>query len=577
MASMYAIRFASSLRGFALASSFGIVLAGALGACGSSKTFVDPDAGTGQDANLPDPTGCKNGKVCVGSEIHACDAQGNPTTKLGDCNKKGEVCFEGACISGCAATEAVTSNLGCEFWAVDLDNNKDQFNDAAGAPWGLAISNAGDTPTEVVIEQNDGSPGGSPVVKLVQKIVVAPNALQVVTMPTREVDGSLNGQNEGPGTMLSSRAFRISSLQPIVVYQFNALKSQYSNDASLLLPSPSLGQTYRTLSWPSGKPISVLGSPIDRGYLTVVGTKPGTTVNVTVSQAILAGGSVPATPKGGTVTVTLGPYDVLNLETDGMPGDLTGSIVTSSAPVAVFVGTELSGGVTNPLPPNVPNDPNPSSCCLDHLEDQLLPVESYGKKFVVPHSARRGSSYVEPDYVRFMGVATAAVVTTNLPPPDASFTLAPGAYRDVLVTKDFTVDASQPIAVGQILVSQGYTQSGIGDPSLSVLPAIDQFRKDYLFLVPGSWNKNYVVIAMPENTTVSIDGTPIGSSCASYQIGMLDGVNWESRTCPLAEGTHTMTGDKNFGIVAYGYGNAGSYAFVGGSNVKKIYVPPPIK
>jgi hypothetical protein len=38
-----------------------------------------------------------------------------------------------------------------------------------------------------------------------------------------------------------------------------------------------------------------------------------------------------------------------------------------------------------------------------------------------------------------------------------------------------------------------------------------------------------------------------------------------------------MNGDTAFGIVAYGYGRAGSYAFVGGANVKKIYTPPPLK
>lgn len=351
----------------------------------------------------------------------------------------------------------------------------------------------------------------------------------------------------------------------------------YSNDASLLLPTPSLGQTYRALSWPSGKPVSILGSPIDRGFITVLGTRANTNVTVVVSQAILAGGGIPATPKGGTVQVTLGPYDVLNLETDGMPGDLTGSIVTSTAPVAVFVGTELSGGVTNPTPPFPPNDPNNSSCCLDHLDEQLLPVESYGKKFTITRSPPRGTSYIEPDYIRFMGVAATAGVGTNLPAPDDHFTLAPGQTRDILVTQDFTVDASQPVAIGQILVSQGYTEQGIGDPSLTVMPAVDQFRQDYLFLVPPSWQKNYVVISMPTGTTVKIDGTPIDGSCTSAPIGTLDTTTYEARRCPLTEGAHTMTGDKPFGITAYGYGNAGSYAFVGGSNVKKIYAPPPLK
>lgn len=555
------------------------ILSVVLAACGSSQNnFVAVDGGADAgDSGFPDINACKNGKMCVGNEIHTCDAKGNAGAKVGECTGKGEVCIGGECQKGCAATEVVTSNVGCEFWAVDLDNNKDPFNDAAGAPWGLVISNAGDAATDVVIEQNDADPGAAPVIKLWKKLTVAPGALQVLEMPTREVDGSLLGQNEGPGTMLSSRSFRVSSTEPIVVYQFNALKSQYSNDASLLLPSPSLGQTYRALSWPSGKPVSILGSPIDRGYLTVLGTRATTSVTVVVSQAILAGGGIPATPAGGTVQVTLGPYDVLNLETDGMPGDLTGSIVTSSAPVAVFVGTELSGGIASPTPPFPPNDPQNSSCCLDHLEEQLLPVESYGKKFTITRSPPRGSSYIEPDYIRFLGVAAAAVVQTNLPPPDDKFLLNPGQVRDTLVTTDFTAVATQPVAIGQVLLSQGYTEQGIGDPSLTVMPAVDQFRQDYLFLVPGSWQKNYVVISMPTGTVVKIDGTDIGSTCASATIGVLDGVTYESRRCPLTEGSHTMTGDKPFGITAYGYGNAGSYAFVGGSNVKKIYVPPPLK
>jgi hypothetical protein len=545
-------------------------------ACGSSNGggFEASDAGDGGgDGFVPPPIDvCSNGKMCVGNEIHTCDENGKAGAKVGECTGQGEVCLAGSCRKGCDAAAVLTSNVGCEFWAVDLDNEYNAVNDAAGAPWGLAISNAGDVPAEVVVEQNDATPGSPAKVTLFKRIVVAPRALQVLEMPTREVDGSLLGKNEGPGTMLSAQAFRIKSSEPVVIYQFNALRAQYSNDASLLIPTSALGRTYRALSWPSGKPISVFGSPIDRGYLTVVGTSESTKVSVRVSQAIVAGGGIPATPKGGLVEVTLGPFEVLNLETDGMPGDLTASVVVASNPVAVFVGTELSGGITSPSP-TLPE--GASSCCLDHLEEQLLPVESYGKKFTVPRSPPRGGT--EPDYIRFMGVASAALVRTNLPAPDDSFTLEPGQVRDTLVKQDFVVDATEPVAVGQILVSAGYTNDGIGDPSLSVLPAVDQFRSDYLFLVPGSWRKNYVVISMPQSGTVKIDGNPLGADCTNSPMGTIDATAYVARRCPLPEGAHTMTGDQPFGIVAYGYGSAGSYAFVGGSNVKKIYNPPPLK
>ena len=45
----------------------------------------------------------------------------------------------------------------------------------------------------------------------------------------------------------------------------------------------------------------------------------------------------------------------------------------------------------------------------------------------------------------------------------------------------------------------------------------------------------------------------------------------------MKEGVRRVVGDKPFGLTAYGYGPAGSYAFVGGADVKPIYTPPPLK
>jgi len=37
---------------------------------------------------------------------------------------------------------------------------------------------------------------------------------------------------------------------------------------------------------------------------------------------------------------------------------------------------------------------------------------------------------------------------------------------------------------------------------------------------------------------------------------------------------HALKGKQTFGVVAYGYGPAGSYAFPGGADVEPIYTPP---
>jgi hypothetical protein len=188
---------------------------------------------------------------------------------------------------------------------------------------------------------------------------------------------------------------------------------------------------------------------------------------------------------------------------------------------------------------------------------------------------RSSGSWIEPDVIRFMGVAAEATVKTNLPPPFDSFTLAPGQMRETYAQKDFTVESSEPIAIAQILVAQNWIQgTPKGDPSLTIFPAVDQYRRNYLFSVPTSWAEDWVVITMPVGANVTLDGTAL-PSCVVRQAGTVDGTDYETHTCYLSEGPHAMAGDKPFGIAAYGYGDAGSYAFVGGANITKIYAPPP--
>ena len=81
-----------------------------------------------------------------------------------------------------------------------------------------------------------------------------------------------------------------------------------------------------------------------------------------------------------------------------------------------------------------------------------------------------------------------------------------------------------------------------------------------------------VVVAEP-GSAVTVDGrAPTG--CTIELAGELAGVTYESRRCLRSEGAHRFTGERPFGVVVYGYGAAGSYAFVGGADVRRIYDPP---
>lgn len=525
---------------------------------------------------------CGSDRRGFGADVDVTQGDGGPSG-FG----KGD---DAAALGGCDGTE---SNAGCEFWAVDLDLD-DLPTDPASAPWALVLASASDEPAKARIERNDAPPGAPLSLATVWEGTVAVNDLAEVKMPTREVDcGSKPNDHKAPGTCLSSNAFRVRSTAPIVVYQFNNVVHNFATDASLLLPTPVLGKTYRTIGWGSGSPFPSPVAHVQRAYVTIVGTEPGTTVSVSPAWRLRGNGPIAATPKGGVLTMTIGPFDVLNLEGDDATiaectgpksltppycSDLTGTIVQASRPVAVFSGTE-SSGVAHPDAPKPPSWSEESGCCKQHLEEQLPPLHAAGRHFVVTRSPVRSTNgtYEEPDVLRFVGAAEPSHVTTTLPAPLDSFDLAPGAIVDTWTNKDVVVSASHPILVAQFLVIQDYVEgTHRGDPSFTVIPPVEQSRDRYVFLSPPGWDESWVVVNAPKGTDVTIDGKA-PSKCIVKDAGLLEGKTYEARRCPLAPGVHRLNGNGAFGIMAYGYGSADAYAFAGGTFVKRIYDPPPLK
>lgn len=530
--------------------------------------------------------------TCVGNEVHACTTDGQIGDLVETCDPaSGKLCGDGKCGTPCDIAADQASNVGCEFWAVDLDQQDFPPNDPASAPWGVALSNAGQTQANVTIEMNNAPVGQPAQLAVVQQVSVNPGDLQAIVLPTRELDCGVKPNDYGsPGTCLSSNAFRITSSSPIIVYQFNVFTNTYSNDASLLLPTSALGRIHRIINWVAGHPVptNLLGQTVvDRSYVTVVGTKPNTQVKIRPSWRTRGNPPIAASGPGGEIVATIGPFDVLNVETDDGTfqdnmttiADLTGTIVEADQPIAVFSGVESTG-----VPGGVVDIPtysgwnSDSTCCLDHLEEQMFPVESVGQHYVITRSPIRSTSgYREPDVLRFMGVAEPATVTTNLPAPDDSFTLQPGEVRTTYAQDDIVVSATKPVMIGQLLISQGYVDGpNLGDPSLTVFPPVEQYRTEYVILTPSSWSENWVVISAEVGADVSVDGNPT-TSCTTESAGTLEGAAYESRRCALEVGVHRLSGAKPFGIIAYGYGAAGSYAFAGGADVKRIYNPPPLQ
>ncbi|PRQ03340.1 hypothetical protein ENSA5_16940 [Enhygromyxa salina] len=540
------------------------------------------------------------GNTCQGNDVYTCDEFGDPGELVEECDsEQGEVCSEGTCANACEVADDTPSNIGCEFWASDLPNERGDlglgFAEPASEPWGVVLANAGQTPADVIIERNIAGLGEPDNLVVLDQTTVPPGLLKTVQLPRAEITGWTEDTMDPPGptgTAKTNNAFRIRSTSPIVVYQFNTFTNDFSNDASLLLPSSGLGTVHRVIGYPTANPIDLIpiaGIP-DRSSVAVIGTQDGTTVTIrpgTTTKSDMI--SIPKADPGEPIVVQLNEWEIVNIASEGIPGDMTGTVVESDKPVAVFSTGEraiapIYAGDDLPTPPDW--DPQRSDlCCTDHIEEQVFPATSLGTEFVVTHSPERSNGgWVEPDILRFMAVAEPATVTTTLAPPHDSFTLQPGEMHEAWAQADAIIESTTPIMVAQILVSQAYTVAHIGDPSLTYFPAVKQYRERYVFLTPPTWTQNYFVLSTPYEAgndgpstgNFTLDGGALPVECTQEVAGMLGDVEYWSIVCPVSEGAHLIEGDTNFGLTVYGYGPAGSYAYTGGADVKPIYDVPVI-
>jgi hypothetical protein len=568
---------------------------------------------------------------CDEQDVMSCDASGDVATFVETCvPATGVACRAGGCVDLCAQAGVVKSNVGCEYWAVDLDNAKiSATSNAAAQQFAVVISNAQpDVASEIRIYQDDGQPGDDPAPVEIASAVIAPLNLQVFKLGPREVDGTPDGTyNEGTHTALTRHAFKITSSFPVVAYQFNPLENAnvFSNDASLLKPREALTydgdgltKAYVVVGWP--QTIAATDDPNTnfnplrpihlRAFLTIVGTREDTQVRVTTKTAVVGGGPVAETPANGVIDATLGAFDVLNLETGDFNADFTGSIIEASGPIAVFSGNEASDApwfVTLAT----------RRCCADHMEDQLDPIRTAGKLFAIPHTPNRSAAVAaagadigivaEPEYIRFVAATSkGAKIKTTLPPPaDTIDLLYQGDWREVTVLTDFMAESSEPVMVAQIMSSQD--ASGVkrglpgGDPSLVIMPPIEQFRPNYVFLTPDKYAFDFVSIVAPPQATVLLDDVLLSS--AECEVTPADGLTEEERgsatppfivyRCPLAfpiidplltapdnvlpgvqnDGVHRLVSDYPLGVEVTGFDSYVSYGYAAGTELREITAP----
>ena len=556
-------------------------------------------------------------EYCDGDNVMACNSSGTGGDLVETCSG-GAHCLGGDCVDLCADAAETKSYIGCEYYAVDLDNAIEILDNPFGGLFPCSFSYPGSqdrTDIEVCWNGSDSAglcdpggacPGGytcqnpttpvcvldaahSPFAVVVSNpqtfpvnvtISTAGGTPQMVAVPAGQVtslfpqqmsfaDASLDRSMQG----LS--AYKIVSDAPVVAYQFNPLDNVdvFSNDASLLIPTTTWDAEYYVMSWPTLTRRDLADSTNDyNGYFTVVAGSDDTVVEVTPSANTRANPdaipAIAAITAGTPTQFTLDAYEVLSLEAIA-DGDLTGSFVRSLdplKPIGVFGGHEAVVVAQSPAPnPSLPNGP----CCADHIEDMMFPASTWGKSFAIARSKVRNS---DADHLRVMAQKPGTTVTFNPAPLSGSCpTLDAGDFCEVKINADTVVDASEPVLIGHFLESVIWndglaTSMGNGDPSMSIAVPTEQFRTSYTILVPSQYMENYVAISTPMTGTVSVDGTDVSSMLTTF------GGTHRAGRISVTAGQHTIQCSAGCGIEVMGYSDAVSYLFAGGLDLRVIVV-----
>lgn len=250
-----------------------------------------------------------------------------------------------------------------------------------------------------------------------------------------------------------SRALRVSGHHPFTLTAGNL--EDYSSDAFLALPVSELGTDHVVASYASHY----------RGFILVAAPEDGTEVTITTTDGYSWQNVFNTGP--GVVTQTIDSLEVLEIYCVGTDCDFTGSQVTSNKPVAVFSGVVLTEVPTAKL-------------AEDHLVEQFPSTDRWGEEFVVSTFAGRDSG----DFVRILPAQNGTVIKID---GTTVATLGRGSFHEIDLSSGSTayIETSGPSLVVQY--AKGDLVDGIsfpGDPSMLIVPPVEQYASDYLLQAP---------------------------------------------------------------------------------------------
>ena len=346
--------------------------------------------------------------------------------------------------------------------------------------------------------------------------------------------------------IVQDKGIHLTSTDTVSVYI--ALTGESSFDETNVFPTVVLQDKYVIQNYPADN---------NGSEFVLLATEDSTWVDIYLSDAVSTGTTNYAV--GDTMHIFLSSAGKTYLVRSMDEGDLSGTRVESRSckRLAVFHGNECV---------YIPDYPNGSTC--DHVIEQAIPTNCWGKEFAVISSGTAGL----PDRVRITALEDGCVITRNGTVETTIDALETyeyplysyGGYNGA----DF-VTTSSPASVNVYFSSTG---NGQGDPSMVTVPPLDQAVKNITFNSSSTFytNTHYVNVVVREQDLpyLYLDGNSLNNSF----LIMRNNHSYQYRKLELMPGSHTlqMNGGAGFVAYAFGLGTHESYAYSIGSGMQDL-------